>query len=258
MADFWWGSPCLTCRKWAVSFLGWERGSSDVSSPSYKDIDPIMRAPPSRLHLDLSISFLNTLTLRVRDSTSDFMGDTVKSTAPFSCVKARAYGKLNSPSQNISSSSFTCSWVKSFPKLHKHETQNPFGQLLLLCLFHCKSAPKPYPCSRSLHWGSFIRFLVICASKLLSPSIQWLVLRCKALRITSPCSETFSVSPLPTELGHTKDPRWPFQLIFLVYHTYWRNGNPFQYSCLGKSHGQRSLAGYSPWSRKESDTTKAA
>ena len=25
----------------------------------------------------------------------------------------------------------------------------------------------------------------------------------------------------------------------------------------GKSHGQRSLAGYSPWSPKESDTTEA-
>ena len=24
-------------------------------------------------------------------------------------------------------------------------------------------------------------------------------------------------------------------------------GNPLQYSCLRKSHGQRSLAGYSPW-----------
>ena len=28
------------------------------------------------------------------------------------------------------------------------------------------------------------------------------------------------------------------------------NGNPLQYSCLGKSHGQRNLAGYSPWGRK--------
>ena len=28
------------------------------------------------------------------------------------------------------------------------------------------------------------------------------------------------------------------------------NGNPLQYACLGKSHGQRSLAGYSPWGRK--------
>jgi len=25
------------------------------------------------------------------------------------------------------------------------------------------------------------------------------------------------------------------------------NGNPFQYSCLEKAHGQRSLAGYSLW-----------
>ena len=24
------------------------------------------------------------------------------------------------------------------------------------------------------------------------------------------------------------------------------NGNPLQYSCLGKSHGQRNLVGYSP------------
>ena len=28
------------------------------------------------------------------------------------------------------------------------------------------------------------------------------------------------------------------------------NGNPFQYSCLEKSHGQRSLAGYVPWGRR--------
>ena len=31
------------------------------------------------------------------------------------------------------------------------------------------------------------------------------------------------------------------------------NGNPLQY---GKSHGHRSLAGYSPWGHKESDMTK--
>ena len=32
------------------------------------------------------------------------------------------------------------------------------------------------------------------------------------------------------------------------------NGNPLQYSFLpGESHGQGSLAGYSPWGRKESD-----
>ena len=34
------------------------------------------------------------------------------------------------------------------------------------------------------------------------------------------------------------------------------NGNPLQYSCLENPHGQRSLAGYRPWGRKELDTTE--
>ena len=34
------------------------------------------------------------------------------------------------------------------------------------------------------------------------------------------------------------------------------HGNPLQYSCLENPHGQRSLAGYSPQGRKESDTTE--
>ena len=34
------------------------------------------------------------------------------------------------------------------------------------------------------------------------------------------------------------------------------NGNPLQYSCLENPHGQRSLAGYSPWRRKQSDMTE--
>ena len=34
------------------------------------------------------------------------------------------------------------------------------------------------------------------------------------------------------------------------------HGNPFQYSCLENSHGQRSLVGYSPWGRKELNTTE--
>ena len=33
-------------------------------------------------------------------------------------------------------------------------------------------------------------------------------------------------------------------------------GNPLQYSCLENPHGQRSLVGYSPWGRKESDRTE--
>ena len=35
------------------------------------------------------------------------------------------------------------------------------------------------------------------------------------------------------------------------------HGNPLQYSWLENPHGQRSLAGYSPWGRKESNVTKA-
>ena len=34
------------------------------------------------------------------------------------------------------------------------------------------------------------------------------------------------------------------------------SGNPLQYSCLEKSHGQRSLVGHSPWGCKESDMTE--
>ena len=34
------------------------------------------------------------------------------------------------------------------------------------------------------------------------------------------------------------------------------HGNPLQYSCLENPHGQRSLAGYIPWSLKKSDTTE--
>ena len=34
------------------------------------------------------------------------------------------------------------------------------------------------------------------------------------------------------------------------------NGKPLQYSCLENSHGQRSLVGYSPRGRKESDMTE--
>ena len=34
------------------------------------------------------------------------------------------------------------------------------------------------------------------------------------------------------------------------------DGNPLWYSCLGKFHGQRSLAGYSPWGCKELCTSE--
>ena len=34
------------------------------------------------------------------------------------------------------------------------------------------------------------------------------------------------------------------------------HGNPFQHSCLENLHGQRSLAGCSPWGHEESDMTE--
>ena len=34
------------------------------------------------------------------------------------------------------------------------------------------------------------------------------------------------------------------------------HGNPLQFSCLEKPHGQRSLVGYSPWGHKELDMTE--
>ena len=34
------------------------------------------------------------------------------------------------------------------------------------------------------------------------------------------------------------------------------HGNPLPYFCLENPHGQRSLAGYSPWGRKELDMTE--
>ena len=34
------------------------------------------------------------------------------------------------------------------------------------------------------------------------------------------------------------------------------HGNPLQYACLENPHGQRSLAGYSPWVRTESGMTE--
>ena len=35
-----------------------------------------------------------------------------------------------------------------------------------------------------------------------------------------------------------------------------RHGNPLQYSCPENLHGERSLAVYSPWGHRESDTTE--
>ena len=50
---------------------------------------------------------------------------------------------------------------------------------------------------------------------------------------------------------------WETWFDVLVGKTHGRgHGKSLQYSCLENHHGQKSLAGYSPRARKESDTTE--
>ena len=58
-----------------------------------------------------------------------------------------------------------------------------------------------------------------------------------------------AVKNLPANAGDIKD--WVGKIC-------WRRAwQPTPIFLPGESHGQRSLAGYSPWGRKESDTTEA-
>ena len=61
------------------------------------------------------------------------------------------------------------------------------------------------------------------------------------------------VKNLPANAGDTRDPGLILDLRRCPRGV---NGNRLQYSCLGKSHRQRSLAGCSPWGCKESDMTE--
>ena len=56
--------------------------------------------------------------------------------------------------------------------------------------------------------------------------------------------------------AHAGDPRDAGSIPELGRSPGGGRGNPLQYSCLENPHGQRSLAGYSPRGRKESDTTE--
>ena len=57
----------------------------------------------------------------------------------------------------------------------------------------------------------------------------------------------------PASAGHIRDPG---SISGLGRSPGVGNGNPLQYSCLGKFHGQRNLTGYSPWGSKESHMTE--
>ena len=62
-----------------------------------------------------------------------------------------------------------------------------------------------------------------------------------------------SGSPRTSLAAQTGDPSW---IPGLRRSSGEGNGNPLQYSCLEKFHGQRSLAGYSPQSCKELNVTE--
>ena len=55
-------------------------------------------------------------------------------------------------------------------------------------------------------------------------------------------------STVQPELRRSKDSGWGEQLGFILSASF--------HPVPGKSHGQRSLVGYSPWGHKESDTTE--
>ena len=51
-------------------------------------------------------------------------------------------------------------------------------------------------------------------------------------------------------LGNARDVRGMGSIPDLGRSSGGRHGNPLQYSCLENPHGQRSLAGHSPWGHK--------
>ena len=68
----------------------------------------------------------------------------------------------------------------------------------------------------------------------------------------------YSWASLLAQMVKNLPTRWETRVRSLAWEDPWRrgHGNPLQYSCPENPHGQRSLAGYSPWGCKESDMTE--
>ena len=98
-----------------------------------------------------------------------------------------------------------------------------------------------------VHWVcDAINHLILCCSILLLPSIF-------------PSIRVFSMSQLFTSGGQSIGTSASASVLPVNIQGWFPgegNGNPLQYSCLEKSHGRRSLVGYSPWGHKESDMTE--
>ena len=92
-------------------------------------------------------------------------------------------------------------------------------------------------------WETWVRFLglesVLSLSDCLTLIVLWRGFPCGSPGKESTCN----VGDLGSIPGLGKSPEGG-------------HDNPLQYSCLENPHGQRSLASYSPWGRKELDTIK--
>ena len=63
-----------------------------------------------------------------------------------------------------------------------------------------------------------------------------------------------TVKNLPANAGEVRDAGFNSWIEKIFWRRAWQ---PIPVFLPGESHGQRSLVGYSPWDRKESDTSEA-
>ena len=75
----------------------------------------------------------------------------------------------------------------------------------------------------------------------------------RSMNSSNYASSLSSYYPKQSKSGEKKKVQFTYCHSLLSWRRKWQ---PTPASWLGKSHGQRSLAGYSPWGRKESDTTE--
>ena len=131
-----------------------------------------------------------------------------------------------------------------------------FKYMIQVCVFSFVSA------GQFLYFYMFLIFAMRCDYVWVSSGLFWRFLGGKRvafnLGLIWPGAKGFPDAasgkriPLPMAADMRDENLTPRSGRFLEA----ESDNPFQYSCLEKSHGQRSLAGYSPWGCKESDVTE--
>ena len=124
---------------------------------------------------------------------------------------------------------------------------NPQHHVIPSYTLHCRMPPKTT--QAFLHYQTYIKLMIIPHYHQRHRSQFWKIITVPHYNTaTSLVAQTVKASAY-----NAGDPRWiPGSGRFPGE----GNGNTLQYSCLGKSHGRRSLVGYSPWSCKELDTSE--